>query len=164
MPRFLFCGLLVVIGFSLGQIGPISAERADPVETLISDPKLKFEARQPKNLHKLAKEHVAAARGMLWSHWELFEGGMTGKSQSLTAIVSALVTSSRELLDAEMELASTEQERIAALEKHWLIAKAAEKLIDRNFKAGRLSPQEMYWVRSWRLGAEIRLAKARQAK
>jgi len=68
------------------------------------------------------------------------------------------------LRDAELSVATTPAERIAALERHWMVAWQVEDLMRHQFETARVSIFELSKARYHRFGAEIQLAEARGEK
>jgi RNA polymerase sigma factor (sigma-70 family) len=114
----------------------------------------------------LGRQKVKAAKDALDSIWELYGVGISSTKQgaTLAAIVTQVIDWSNALLAAELEISTTRSERLAALERHWLLAKKAEIITESNYKAGRVGPQELYPLRYHRIDAEIKLLKAREGK
>jgi hypothetical protein len=72
----------------------------------------------------------------------------------------ALVETSGELLEAELDLAAKDQERVAAHAGHLEVAKWAENFTEAMSKAGVLKPTDFQRTRAARLKAEVRWLKA----
>lgn len=114
--------------------------------------KLEFADRKP-DLKKLAVARRDAARKVVVARFSEFASG--GR-----AVTETIVEDSKRLLDAELAVPAVKQERIAALENHWLLTKKVEQIQKAKFDAGRIGPAEYYTIVGMRLEAELLLAKA----
>ncbi len=71
------------------------------------------------------------------------------------ATVTDVMALSEHLVQAELEVAATAKQRIAALAAHLKLAKVAEKLSEAGHEAGGITSVELNLVRAARLKAEI---------
>jgi hypothetical protein len=100
---------------------------------------------------ELARQRLQAAR-------EVYKGLATQVLQGL-ANAESLANWSPHLLAAELDAATTQAERIAALEAHVGRLKDFEKQVKAIVAAGQARPMDSARVRCFRLEAELRLAK-----
>jgi len=113
----------------------------------------------------LGRQKVNAAKEAFASALELFElATAKGGGQRAFDIMTLMLDCSNKLLAAELEISARHSDRLAALERHWMVARKAEILAETNYRAGRLGPQELYPMRYHRIDAEIQLLKAREGK
>jgi hypothetical protein len=102
---------------------------------------------------QLLRAKVAVAR-------EAFEAGQ--KSKSLSDLT--LLDLAERLAQAELEMSQTRAERIAILERLWMLRREAELLTEARVSSGTRGSFELALARLYRLDAEIKLVKARQER
>ncbi len=152
---------LLSLGLLLMQMSRSPAQRGgddDPLFSPLEEQKMlaqfKHElARQKPDVRRLAVERRDVARKLLEAYFSEFAAGKT-------TVTDFVVEASRNLLEAELALADTKAERIAALERHWMWAKKGELINQPKFEAGTIGPGNYYRIKSLRLEAEYRLVQA----
>jgi RNA polymerase sigma factor (sigma-70 family) len=100
--------------------------------------RLKRELIQNKpDVRKLAVARVEAAHKLVDARMKAFLAGKV-------IPVDFLLDASRRLRDAELALAGPKKQRIAALERHWLLLKKVEEIDGEKFRAGSRGPIDYY--------------------
>lgn len=156
----LFC---ITLGMFVFQMARSQAQRpadAGSVDSL-DDPRLVasllVELDQSQDLHKVGQGRLETARKNLELHNQLIA---TGRESPHTAF-----DASRKLLDTELALLNTDAERMAALQRHWLVARRAEEIAKAMYKSAKMGKESLYRVTLARLEVEYELVKAKnQAK
>jgi outer membrane protein TolC len=103
-------------------------------------------------VRKLLEERRDALRKVIEARQKEFEVGRGS--------LDGLLRTARKLLQAELELATTPAQRIAAHQAHYDIAKKVEEMNATRYDAGRLSFADYQESRAARLAAEIALLRA----
>jgi hypothetical protein len=110
------------------------------------------------NPRRLARERLDAARVAHEARWKLFVAGARDSTQEM------LISTSLNLLEAELAVCDQDADRLAALEKHWEGAYLLEHAGQRRHDAGRIPLEDLLNARYHRLQAEVRWAEARAAQ
>ncbi len=104
-------------------------------------------------IQKLLKERRDALRSAAVARTQEFEAGR--------GTLGSLLHVSRELLQAELELAAGPKERFDAHASHVNAMRKADEMCTEAFKAGRMKAADHYEMRAARLEAEVGLLRAR---
>ncbi|HEX3148001.1 MAG TPA: sigma-70 family RNA polymerase sigma factor [Gemmataceae bacterium] len=124
-----------------------------PTTTPPSPPTTKLPAGR---LHELKQERVKALEEQLKTQTERVEQG----KDSMTSLFDAV----HELADAEVDLATTQEAKIAALEKLLKYLREYELTMTKLYDAGQQSKQGLVRAKAARLKAEIELEKVKEGK
>jgi hypothetical protein len=124
---------------------------ADPAPQERAQPTLHLNLVVEPTVSELAKARLQAAR-------EVYKG-LIQERQIGRGDGSAIAEWSPHLLEAELEVATTKADRLAALEAHLARMKDNEKIWQGRFDAGRVLAVDLTRARFARLDAELRLAK-----
>jgi hypothetical protein len=133
------------------------AEKEGPAEvdfpSRFMDSRLLFELAQTnKDVRALLQEKRDAAKAAFDANFQLVAQGK--KSLDLD-----LLAWSKRFLDADLEIAESPQERVAALELHWLLARKLEIETAVNVASGRLHTELLFQTRYFRIEVELAYAK-----
>jgi outer membrane protein TolC len=102
---------------------------------------------------KLLKERRDALRSAAVARTQEFEAGR--------GTLEVLLHVSRELLQAELELATNPKERFDAHASHFNAMRKVDEMVTEGYKAGRVKAADHYQMRAARLEAEVGLLRAR---
>src|SRR5262249_51160014 len=103
-------------------------------------------------IRKLQLERLAVLKKAIAARQEEFRAGRT--------TLADLVKPSRQLLEAELELATTARQRIKAHAEHLRLMKEADKVTAAGYAAGQVRASDYFRARAARLKAEIDWLKA----
>jgi RNA polymerase sigma factor (sigma-70 family) len=95
----------------------------------------------------LVKERKELLQQEVQELWRMFEAGR--------GLLTPLLAASRQLLQAELELATTPADRVAAHERHFSQMDKCEQIVKLAYEARRMNAPAYYEMRSARLEAEI---------
>jgi hypothetical protein len=105
-------------------------------------------------LGDLLKEQLEAAQTMTKARWEEFLAGR--------GTLDILLEASHHLLQAELDMASKQSDRLAILEAHWQLLKDIETVNEAQFRAGRIPIADFAQTRFNRARAELWLERAKK--
>jgi RNA polymerase sigma factor (sigma-70 family) len=148
-------GVLLTIALAGTAAGVLTLAAAKPTAPLANTPKTdkdKADATTSARIRKLQVERRDTLKKELETRQQEFRVGRA-------TIDTYLETSSR-LLEAELDLATTAQQRIAAHAAHLKLAKDAEENTAIRHNAGQLKLADLYQARAARMKAEIDWLKA----
>jgi hypothetical protein len=114
------------------------------------------DAATQAKIKALRVERRDALRNVLKAHWDAYSTGVSGAAPTLERIGKT----ARLLLGAELDVASSRAERIAAHEAHVKVMKKIEGFILSRARAGRGTMADTELARAARLEAEIALLRA----
>jgi hypothetical protein len=114
--------------------------------------KAKFEASRA-DLKELVRAKLDAARVECEYRAKEFQTGR--------GTLDILLGSTMRWLESELAASDAQADQVAALQRHWELAKKIEDISKGHYEAGRMPIQEYSQTRYFRLDAEIRLARAR---
>ncbi|HLW64720.1 MAG TPA: hypothetical protein VKS79_05320 [Gemmataceae bacterium] len=138
----IFSTLMAVCMISLVVFA--SLLHADEPKPATADSKIKQLQKERlailKDVARLAKERIRVGQGT----------------------VEELRDAERMLLDAELELCSTDKERVEVLERHLSQAQEIEQMMDKMAKAGIVRTSSSLLAKADRLQVEIALARAKE--
>jgi hypothetical protein len=109
------------------------------------------------------KKDSPEVKALLKERRDLLKTAVLARSQELAAgrgTLAPLLHVSRELLKAELELATTPAERVAAHESHFNAMRKAEEQVKRAYDVGLMKAADYHEMRAARLEAEIGLRRA----
>jgi RNA polymerase sigma factor (sigma-70 family) len=155
-------------GANFAQIDKEKATTAGRDEGELAETQLEAKLKQELAALKadfptLGRQKVKAAKDTLTSVWERLSA-YHKPSASLSSMITQFIDYSNALLTAELEISTKRSDRLAAAERHWLLAKKVEIIAERNWKAGRLDPVDYHPLKYHRIDAEIKLLKIREGK
>ena len=104
-------------------------------------------------IQKLLKERRDALRNATVARTQEFEAGR--------GTLGAFLHISRELLQAELELAAGPKERFDAQASHVNAMRKVDEIVAEAYKAGRMKAADHYEMRAARLEAEVGMLRAR---
>jgi outer membrane protein TolC len=116
------------------------------------DPTAKLDAATREKIHKLQVERRDALKRAAECRWSEFEAGR--------GMLETLLEVSRRLLKAELELATTKEQRIAAHADLLKVARQIDEITTARYEAGRVKEADHQEARAARLEAEIGWLKA----
>jgi RNA polymerase sigma-70 factor (ECF subfamily) len=102
-------------------------------------------------------------KALLKERQEVLKKEVLARTQEYEAgrgYLASLLAASRELLKAELELATNREERVAAYERHFDAMRKFDQMVKEGYEAGRIKAADHYEMRSARLEAEIGLLRA----
>ena len=109
------------------------------------------------------KKDSPEVRKLLKERRDVLSTAALARSQEFKAgrgTLEPLLRSHRELLKAELELATKPAERVAAHEEHFNAMRKHEEMTKKAYDAGRMGAADYYEMRAARLEAEIELRRA----
>lgn len=112
-------------------------------------PKTREDTPEVKKLLKLRRDTL---KRMMEARMKMFQAGR--------GTLDSMLETSRQLLDAELELAATQPERVAAHLDYFKVACQIDELCTARYKAARSTETERLQARADRLAAEIGLRRA----
>jgi hypothetical protein len=147
----LFCVLL--LGWPATSRGQLAPEDEFDAKTSVKDlAKDLFESTQART-RDLARARFEAARTQLHERYEKYRAGAQDATLDLLLESAALL--------AKAELGALEkptpEKQLKPLATHWLYTLAAEQIVERKYRRGRVSRADFMQARQERLDAEIKL-------
>jgi hypothetical protein len=109
------------------------------------------------------KEESAKIKALLKERRDALRTAALARTQEYEAgrgTLGVMLHVSRELLNAELEVATTPEERFDAHASHFNAMRKMEKLTKEGYEAGRVKAADHYEMRAARLKAEIELLRA----
>jgi len=135
---FLILAALVIAAIAGNSVTRLRADEPPPTDSSTS-------------LHDLEQQHIATLRQIVTLATQLRKTG--------SGISEDVEHANRQLIDAELEYASTAQERIQILTDTVNAAKEDEKTTDAMVKIGTATPMWGLEMTAYRLDLEVRLAR-----
>jgi hypothetical protein len=157
--RAMFVKKLKIAAFALAMAGTVigaallaqrpTAAQAPPAPARTRTGPPQADGPEVKALLKERKEVLQQETQELW---RMFEAGR--------GLLTPLLSASRELLRAELELAMTPAERVAAHERHFNQMYKCEEIVKLAYEARRMNATSYHEMRAARLEAQIGLLRA----
>lgn len=150
--NLVLCLALMALAFGIGHSLAQRDETPEEEQKLIAKWRLELAENKP-DLKKLARQRLDAARKSVEARFSEFATGRT-------TVADYLISAHRHWMDAELLGAVGKEQRIAALENCWILAKKAEAMYEPRFKAGTIGPANYYPLIVMRSEVEYALVKA----
>jgi RNA polymerase sigma factor (sigma-70 family) len=142
----------VVAGTALGVLG---LEAKPPAPAVAGKPKPGKDKADAATREKIRKLQVERREALKQAEEARLQEFLAGRGT-----LDLLLKISRLLLQAELDLAATAQQRIAAHAAHLKVAKEVDQFCEQRYHAGRMTPADFFQARAARLEAEIGWLKA----
>jgi hypothetical protein len=142
---------VVVAGGAVGVL-TLAAKPAVPLAETPKTDKDKPGAATRDRIRKLQVERRDALKAEVEARQQEFDAGR--------GTLESLLKTSGFLLEAELDLATTAQQRIAAHAAHLKLAKEIEENTEARYNAGQVKVADLYQARAARMKAEIDWLKA----
>ena len=104
-----------------------------------------------ERIAELQAERIETLKGAIRDYEVMYRSGSVGMER--------LIAARSNLIEARLELASTNAERLALLKEHFDLAKHGEEVAERRFKDGSASHVDYLQAKATRLQREIALLR-----